>query len=67
MADHIIGVPLKRDSGKLPFHPLIESIVQKEIRQQGTNDSMNAKDNLATQLFLRAPPGYSVLRQEASV
>src|SRR4030042_991228 len=39
MANPIIRIPLERDLRILSLHPLIERIMQKEIRKEGTDDS----------------------------
>jgi hypothetical protein len=38
VTDRIIGVALERDVRMIPSHPVIERIVEKEIRKHGTND-----------------------------
>src|SRR4051812_35002608 len=38
MADGIIGVAFERDVRELPFHPAIERIVKKKIRQHGADN-----------------------------
>jgi hypothetical protein len=45
MADDIIGITLKRDIRMVPAHPEVERIMQEEIRQEGVDGSLNAKDN----------------------
>ena len=39
MANPIISITLERDLRILSLHPLIERIMQKEIRKEGTDDS----------------------------
>jgi len=39
MANDIVGIPLKRNPPEFAGHPYIECIVEKQIRQQGRNDS----------------------------
>ncbi len=46
MHDGIIGEPLKRHLRILLHHPPIKGIMQKQIGQQGTDDGLNAKDNV---------------------
>src|SRR5215471_17401149 len=38
VTDRIISVALERDVRMIPSHPVIERIVEKEIREHGTND-----------------------------
>src|SRR5262249_26091511 len=38
MADDIIGIALEGDNRAVPAHPLVERIMQKEIRQEGADD-----------------------------
>jgi hypothetical protein len=45
VADRIIGIALERDARMVPTHPHVECIVEKEIRQEGTDHSLNAKGN----------------------
>jgi hypothetical protein len=45
MDDGIVRVPLESDTREVPLHPDIERVVQKEIGEQRTNDSLNAKGN----------------------
>jgi hypothetical protein len=42
-----IGIALKRDIRVVPAHPQVERIMQEEIRQEGADGSLNAKDNFA--------------------
>ncbi len=46
MDDDIVRVPLERQMRPVPAHPQIKGVVQKQIGQQGADDSPNAKDNL---------------------
>jgi hypothetical protein len=39
VADDVVGIPLKRNTGKSPLQPYIEHIVQKQISQKGANDA----------------------------
>jgi hypothetical protein len=45
MDDDIVRIPLERQMRPVPAHPQIERVVQKQIGQQGAEDSPNAKDN----------------------
>jgi hypothetical protein len=51
MDDDIVRVPLERQMMPVSAHPDIERVVQKQIGQQGADDSPNAKDNLDSALF----------------
>ena len=42
VANPIIRITLERDLRKLPLHPLIERIMQKEIRKEGTDHMVSA-------------------------
>ena len=52
VANRIIGIALERYVREVPAHPHIERIVKKEIRQEGADDAMNAKDNFRIGLDL---------------
>jgi len=45
VANRIIGIALERYVREVPAHPHIERIVKKEIRQEGADYALNAKDN----------------------
>ena len=45
MDDRIVRIALESDTREVPLHPDIERIVQKEISQQRTDYSPNAKGN----------------------
>ena len=45
MANRIVRVTLEWDARKGPRHPHVERVMQEQIRQQGTNYALNAKDN----------------------
>ena len=45
MHDRIAGLPFERQLRILSPHPHIEPLMQKQIRQQGADDGLNAKDN----------------------
>jgi hypothetical protein len=45
VADRIIGIALERDGRMVPAHLHVERVVEKEIRQEGTDYSLNAKGN----------------------
>jgi len=46
MHDRIAGLPFERQLRILSPHPHIEPLMQKQIRQQGADDGLNAKDNM---------------------
>ena len=39
MANPIIRITLERDLRKIPLHPLVERIMEKEIRKEGADHS----------------------------
>ena len=55
MDDDIIRVPLERQMRPISPHPQIKRIMQKQIGQQGADDSPNAKDNLGSALIRVTP------------
>jgi hypothetical protein len=53
VANPIIRITLKRDLRKIPLHPLVERIMQKEIRKEGTDDSSHTIDNFEFEQTVR--------------
>ncbi|HKQ88190.1 MAG TPA: hypothetical protein VJS43_15640, partial [Candidatus Acidoferrales bacterium] len=45
VTDRIIGIALEQYVREVPAHPHVERVVEKEIRQEGTDHSPNAKGN----------------------
>jgi hypothetical protein len=45
VAYRIIGIALEGDARMVPTHPHVERVMEKEIRQEGTEHSLNAKGN----------------------
>ena len=50
VADRIIGIALEGDARMVPTHPHVERVMEKEIRQEGTDHSLNAKGNFCLRL-----------------
>src|SRR5712691_11223628 len=48
VADRVIRIPFKGNGRMGPCHPQVERVMQKQIRQDWTYYSTNAKDNLAS-------------------
>src|SRR4051794_21412960 len=48
VTDSIVGIPLKRHTGKLSPHPHVERVMQEQVGQQGAN---HASYNLANFSF----------------
>ena len=46
VTNRFIRITLEGDVREVPRHPHIERVVHEQIRQQGTNYALNAKDNL---------------------
>jgi hypothetical protein len=53
VADRIIGIALERDGRMTPPHPHVERVMEKEIRQEGTDYSPYAKDNFCFERVIR--------------
>lgn len=45
MNNRIVGVSAKPNAPQMAIHPLVEGIVQEQVRQQRRNHALNAKDN----------------------
>src|SRR6516165_152045 len=73
VADDIVRVPLEPDVGKAPSHPLVEDVVQKQIREAGTyhptlRSSRRARhDATVLQLCRRLQPALDVEKHPAAV
>ena len=61
MANRIVGVTFERTMRIVPPHPHIEDVMKKKIRQDGTYDALNAKDNFCFDRLIKDWRSRSVL------
>src|SRR5690349_6585370 len=66
VADRIIGIALEGDARMVPPHPHVERVMEKEIRQEGTDDpalrrsSFPADEAAVRHLNGRSQPSFEV-------
>ena len=73
VADRIIGIALEGDARMVPTHPHVERVMEKEIRQEGTDDpalrrsSFPADQAAIRHLNGRSQPSFEVKQHPRAV